>query len=1220
MIKKSRILSLLLILIPLLVAIGFSSWIIIYEVIFSPTYSPNPVSSMFPFTDSDVYNGYEQVPEPLNEKDVEGYTISYQYILEGTDEPIDGKPIDAGVYDVIVTLTESDGDEFGSCKIKYTIEPLKIKASEYSLTVKDLTTSTWKNFYTYVNGKISFTDSNGKTLANNLKPQYSLTTMTNNDSNCSFNEDNDAIVPGSTYILNMTLQGKSSYNYALYDVGGHYLNSSNNYGINGSCIVKYKSVYLGDDTTTFYTIEDAISSGGNIVLYGSTSTFITAFSNFGYYKKDNIITLNSSSNLWITYNGTKTAYNAGSGSNIVYSVLFIPEGVTLIANGTINVCASVSNNSHTVTTRGVLFNNGQIDLYGTLYSYGFTNGAGTINANGNSIVYDILKFYNYSSGGPMLLMSNANIFPITCYSMHNISCQLKLMYTAKFMAPYNIDIGIDVTGELVLIGDNGLFDLSNGYVIKKVEDTTSNTYSNKSLLSNYNVSNQNITQREVIEVYGEFTDNIISLTANYMGQTKGIQTGKNYAMPIGFMNISLKDDGKGNVGIGNMKNNSYKFLPGSRLQIDEGCSISIAADLNIIFYDENYQDTFTFDPNLSGHTPESISYRTHHSAWFSSTRNDIGSQFIVNGNCEVSGKLGGYIQTTSDTGFISLSNTSATLPKLSSMKYEGGTTEKLGIVLGTTKASTINETVIATGNINKVDNSTFTAAPYISMLSGNTGYWAIASSAKQFTLNFYDYNEEKQQDEQIYTKKVYVIDPAEDGNYYYTVKGTEYTPSKMYYNFSDWYVEISGVKHYVKEIYDKELSTDPITKLYDSSTNADNSITLHASWTEIGYSFQYMFGYEDSSTGNIIPLEPIEVTLSNSNGEFKYSDIKNSSITITTEAEYNGKVFNGWYYGLDNGGNKLGKIFSIDNFNAFIQENSNSTKIQLYALFTDYEVFTINLVDNNENFTYTTLGNKTTLDSISLPDMSEFDNIISATQYFDGWYIDSNTSTEVLSLSNNVGYIVQLIEEYNKTATEANKINLENGVITLYAKCPTKKSVEFYKGTSLNQSLGVNDGVVLAATYWYKPGGSVSFPEPNVNEQGHTFKGWATTNVTDGTFKYASCSVITVAELENNNITKLYASYTVNSYKVTIESNSKINSVKSGSTSITSGTTISYGITLTINIDNVGLTSSTYNCNIYNSKNEVIYSLTSNKALFGSGTTNGTYVFLACDDITIKVG
>lgn len=1205
MIKKSRILSIILFCIPLLIAIGFSSWIIIYEVILSPSYVSNPVSPLFKLENSTVYNGYEQVPQTINEDDLDGYNVSYEYKYQGEDEVYEGKPSDAGEYDVKIIVYTTLGEFYGSCQVRFTIEPLKIKAKEVNLTVAETGICTWGEFYDYISEPekklIDFTDSSGNDLADNLNPSYILTTMTNNDVNCSYNDENDStIVHGSTYILNMTLLGSSSYNYALYDVGDHYLNNTNKYGINGSCIVKYKSVYVGDDKTNYYTIEDAITTGGEILLYGSSSAFITAFSNFEYYKSKNEITLNSSSSIWVSYNGNKTLTATSSSGNTIYSVLFVPSGVTLIANGTINVCGVISSNTHTTRNRGVLFNNGVIELNGQLNSYGFVNGAGRINANGTSKVYDIIKLYNYTAGGPLLLMSNANVFPISCYSIHNISCDLKLEHTATYIVPYKIDIGLDVSGDLVLIGDNGLFDLSNGYIIKKVEDTTSQTYINKSLLSSYNVSNQDITQRDVIEVYGSFSDNIVSMTATYLGIKKGIETGKNYAMPMGFMNINLKDDGKGNVGKGELKNNSYKFLPGSRLVVDEGCSLTVSSGLNIIFYDENYDDLFTFSPNASSHTPESMSYRTHHSAWFNSSRTDKGAQFIVNGTLESSGNIGGEIKTTSDTGFISLSSSSATLVKVSSMEYEGGEGEKISIVMGK-KAEIVNDTVYATGNINKEENKQFSSTAYVSMLDGTNGYWVVASNARQFTLNFYDYNENKDEDELVYSKKVYVITPESDGKYYYTIKGTEYLPSKLHYEFDEWL-----------------LANDTSAKdeVFEHSTN--NSINLYASWNEVQYNFQYMFGYQNGD--NVDFVDNSNVTLTNLNLSFTYSEISSNAISITTKANYNNKVFNGWFLGTSADAEKIGTTLSKQNFDKYLLENPSLTDISIFGLFTDDAVYTINLDHNNENYNETTLGNKKTSDNISLPNMSGFDNVPTKSQYFEGWYIDPNYTTEPLDLNNNVGYIVDLIEQYNLKASESNKINIDNGVITLYAKCPTKQSIEFYKGTELNESLGVNDGVALAVTYWYKPGSTVSFPEPNVNEQGHTFKGWATTNVTDGTFKYASCSVITVAELENNNITKLYASYTVNSYKVTIESNSKINSVKSGSTSITSGATISYGITLTINIDNVTLTGSTYNCNVYNSKNVAVFTLTSNKALFASGTTNGTYVFLACDDITIKVG
>ena len=128
-------------------------------------------------------------------------------------------------------------------------------------------------------------------------------------------------------------------------------------------------------------------------------------------------------------------------------------------------------------------------------------------------------------------------------------------------------IEIDLDDFLVILGPGGLFDLSSGYVIKYVEDTTGSFFDEDvidDLYASYNTTNQDITQRDVIELYGTFHDNIVSIEKS--GQ--GITTGTNYAMPIGFMRVVLKDDGKGNVANGTLSANAYKFYPGSYLQIE----------------------------------------------------------------------------------------------------------------------------------------------------------------------------------------------------------------------------------------------------------------------------------------------------------------------------------------------------------------------------------------------------------------------------------------------------------------------------------------------------------------------------------------------------------------------------------------------------------------------------------------------------------------------------
>lgn len=60
--KKKSILSLLFVIFPILVVVGMSTWIIIYEVTFSPTYVASSISEFFGVSQETIYNGEEQVP------------------------------------------------------------------------------------------------------------------------------------------------------------------------------------------------------------------------------------------------------------------------------------------------------------------------------------------------------------------------------------------------------------------------------------------------------------------------------------------------------------------------------------------------------------------------------------------------------------------------------------------------------------------------------------------------------------------------------------------------------------------------------------------------------------------------------------------------------------------------------------------------------------------------------------------------------------------------------------------------------------------------------------------------------------------------------------------------------------------------------------------------------------------------------------------------------
>lgn len=127
MIKKKSILSTLLLIIPMLVAIGFSTWIIIYEVLIHPNYiAPSGLSKFFDNAQTTTYNGVIQLPEQTSGDEISSELLSYYYKLESeSDENYElctdtVGPKNAGTYSVLVCKTENNITE--SCLVTLTIE------------------------------------------------------------------------------------------------------------------------------------------------------------------------------------------------------------------------------------------------------------------------------------------------------------------------------------------------------------------------------------------------------------------------------------------------------------------------------------------------------------------------------------------------------------------------------------------------------------------------------------------------------------------------------------------------------------------------------------------------------------------------------------------------------------------------------------------------------------------------------------------------------------------------------------------------------------------------------------------------------------------------------------------------------------------------------------------------------------------------------------------
>lgn len=829
----------------------------------------------------------------------------------------------------------------------FKINPFKIKLSQSYLTItSDGTKKAWNDIQSGV--KPNFTNMSGNTTGvptNFSNISYTVTGIQDGEYYFGSNYLNDK----SLKTFNHSVIGSTyQYQVQLNDTNYIFGDSSTNKEIGN---LKYQTVKIG---SSYYTIEDALNKGGNIVLDGCTNTILTKFTLLTSYSETYYYTLGSSSTLWITFDGNMTDHST-SGGNTIWSTLYVPDSITLDSYGKINVCGVIASNNHTVSGRGVLFNNGLINVNSSssLNSYGFVNGDGLIDAKSGSTVTDVMRFYNFTSGGPTLSMSNAKIFPLNSYSMHNVSCTTKLDKNSIFRVFYDVDITVTLNGYLTLIGSSGLFDLSTGYVMKSVEDTTSSTYASKSNLTAYSVSNQNITQREVIDIYGTFNDNIVSIEQS----GKGITTGKNYAMPIGFMNISLKDDGKGNIGEGTLSANSYKFLPGSSFYIGDTSTLTISSEINVIFYDE-YDDTFTYN----GNTGSSIQYNVMHKAWYDAARDDFGAQFIINGTLSAVGNVGGVFKTTSKNGRFTIAKNSATLKKMTNLTYSG-TGDKINIALGRTTATCIDDTVQARGLI--AGNTT------ISQFTANKSYkssgtdWYIADDIVTISL---DPNGGTLQSDSLYDilksngSAIIKINTGEDGSLNIN------NPTRTGYEFDGWYL-------------------DAACTISANNATVSTNTTLYAGWVPITYNINYEYVYRNCSTSGTVE-NPNTTTY----------NIESQTIEFNTESMKDGNlVFGGWYKDVNCtipiSGIPSGSCGDITIYGVWYSPaDANNWNVTL-NIGNGFDNRVIKITTINSSVEYNPLVNIDGVDvdlfDYKVDDLTDYNY----PKYFAGWYTDSSFTT-----------------------------------------------------------------------------------------------------------------------------------------------------------------------------------------------------------------------------------
>lgn len=122
------VMALILLIVVTIATIAFSSWLITDEITEKPIYQPGTVAKYYLDNQKDIYDGTSQAPtSPLFAED----ELSYQYRKSGDTDYISGKPTNAGIYDIRVTIKENNE----KVDVSYQIKPKPFN-NDFTVQVK----------------------------------------------------------------------------------------------------------------------------------------------------------------------------------------------------------------------------------------------------------------------------------------------------------------------------------------------------------------------------------------------------------------------------------------------------------------------------------------------------------------------------------------------------------------------------------------------------------------------------------------------------------------------------------------------------------------------------------------------------------------------------------------------------------------------------------------------------------------------------------------------------------------------------------------------------------------------------------------------------------------------------------------------------------------------------------------------------------------------------
>lgn len=1097
---KKKYLSIFALLLPLLITIGFASWVIVYTIEFSTQYINQPTGALFNQKEEVTYNGDVQLPTSKSDLNTilgDNGKIDYKYRLEKDKNPHvkvdltndnlnDDGPIDAGTYDVIIRIKDSVNNAYdGTCQVKLTIKKQKIKLYHKELEMQNvfefnysellgsgctdtetgkITPSSQLSYidnvirnYFLNDAPLEFQDENGnKVTSLNYNSYLPITSINNGyyyagEKVEGMLEMPNNLIAGSTYVGEINLKEDYKNNYEFID-----LETKSGKVAGNKIYIKYKTAKVGA-SDTLYTVEDAIAkaneSSGTVHFLGDTSSsyIVTCFTNIPLSEGNPYgslsTTLYSGNTILVpfeaslNYNSTIDAaadQNFVHSADTVYSVLVVPTNVKLNINGSLIVAAKLGYDQPDIS---FVLDRGVIMNYGTI----------NINNNG------VFKSYGYTKGtGTVNLEKGSRAtdvikgldFPggATSYNIYGDTFPMNGWSLHNISCKMYIKNGSRLYGHVYL---NPSVVTNNEYLIIGTTATSDNNciFRSNSDNAEYILKYATNAKTKGLENYDYNGLTDITGCNQIVGQrtvfqVKGDYTDSNFQ-------ITITAD-IGFTATINLKTSTDISLPlsFSDIIVETGSTLMLQSSDYLLFPGSKILvqngATVTINDNVDISMPKYsiIEENSIVGGEYSFTTyciDKMAPELIVNGQLIIYGNIGGEIKSENPGAIINLSSTnSATSSQFKSLyNAVGSLSGAFGSKDDKRYSAKVEET---TGNINFDPNGKFTNGNYYIYSNQNT--WTISENIKEFEIYFMDGTEE-----------IYKMSTAVGENELLTFP--VYEPNKLYYNFNKW-LDAEG-----NELKDKtfEGTVGSITKIY-----------AYADWTSKEYSLYYLY-YKEKEDGTIEIIElddpsliPVTLTPVGSTQTFYYSKLLEQDILIDGSASYKDMTFKSWYIGdkileskiLNN--NKI----TATAFKSLVTENyeynDSELVVPISCLFVEQVKYSINIVHNIEG--ESEIGSETGLglyDSFELINYSiQYpEDAPNLKIHFVNWSIENKIAITI-DLNNNklsltVEELLDIINEYNET-NQNDPIDTSNGSIKISGVIHNKALFKYEERNYANTS------------------------------------------------------------------------------------------------------------------------------------------------------------------------